>query len=64
MVDKIVDVPEDAEEFLFEAYKNEMLVGKTQEGYVSSLPDAPTVAENVTVEKTVSPYTQEILNDL
>lgn len=53
MVMKIVDVPEGAEEFLFEAYKNEMLVGKTQEGYVSSLPDAPTVAENATVEKRV-----------
>ena len=50
---KIVDVPEGAEEFLFEAYENDMLVGKTQEGYVSSLPDAPTVAENATLEKRV-----------
>ena len=38
---------------MFEAYENDMLVGKTQEGYVSSLPDAPTVAENATVEKRV-----------
>lgn len=41
MVNKIIDVPEGAEEFLFEAYKTEILVGKTQEGYLSSLPDAP-----------------------
>lgn len=61
---KVVDVPEGAEEFLFEAYKNEMLVGKTQEGYVSSLPDAPTVAENATVEKRVIELPAEVLKEV
>lgn len=61
---KVVDVPEGAEEFLFEAYKNEMLVGKTQEGYVSSLPDAPTVAENATLEKRVIELPSEVLKEV
>lgn len=64
MVEKIVDVPEGAEEFLFEAYKNEMLVGKTQEGYVSSLPDAPTVAENATLEKRVIELPADVIEGI
>ena len=50
---KIVDVPEGAEEFLFEAYENDMLVGKTQEGYVSSLPDAPAASENAPKKRVI-----------
>lgn len=58
---KIVDVPEGAEEFLFEAYENDMLVGKTQEGYVSSLPDAPTVAENATLENRMIELSADVI---